>query len=307
MGAHSKKPLARKPIELPADYQEGPERKVVSLEPDGVLCIPVLGFDDFRRPVKASPLHLHREYIEISYCVRGDLSFELGGETHPFRPGTVFVSLPGEKHRLSTWPHGISKYWMLFRIPKKGFPCLHLSPKEVRWLVDELMHLPRRSFEDVSGVCETFRRIFRLYEARTRKTPERTFRLRTAVADLLLAIVDSANSAPRVHPDLRLRAVADEMREHPERQFDFLRKAAECGMSRSSFDVRFKKSLGYSPRTYLIRCRVELAKILLEQGKSVGYIADLFGYSAPRHFSTQFKAVIGRTPRQVRMSAKSLM
>ncbi len=300
MSTCSKKSPTRKPIELPADYQYGSERKVVSLESDGVLCIPVLGFDDFRRLVKASPLHSHRECIEISYCVRGDLSFELGSETHSFCPGTVFVSLPGEKHRLSTWPHGISKYWMLFRVPKKGFPCLHLSPKEVMWLVDEFMHLPRRSFEDVSGVCEAFRRLFHLYETLTRKTPERTFRLRTAVADLLLAIVDSANSAPRIHPDKRLRTVADEMREHPERRFDFIQKAAECGMSRSSFDVRFKKSLGYSPRTYLIRCRMDAAKRLLSAGKSVGYVANFLGYGAARHFSERFKAITGKMPREVK-------
>lgn len=307
MAERKRKLPTRKPIELPVEYQYGPERKVVSLEKDGILCVPVLGFDDFRSPVTASPLHSHKECIEISYCVRGDLTFELAGREHAFRPGEVFVTLPDEEHRLSTWPHGISKYWILFRVPKKGFPCLHLSPKEVRWLVDALQHLPRRSFEDVSGVRETFRRIFHLYETLAKGTPERTLRLRTAVADLLLAIVDSANSAPRVHPDLKLRAIAEEMRDHPERPFDFQGMADGCGMSRSSFEVRFKKSLGYSPRAYLIRCRIEAAKILLEQGKSVGYVANRFGYSAPRHFSTQFKAVTGQTPRQIVRSAKSLI
>lgn len=283
-----------------ADYQSGPERKVVSLEHDGVPCVPLLGFDDFRSHVKASPLHSHANCIEISYCARGDLVFELGGVEYPFRPGNVFVSLPGEKHRLSTWPYGISKYWVLLRVTRNGFPGLRLSSKETKWLMDEFRHLPRRMFEDVSGVRETFRRLFRLYETDGMTAAERTFRIRAAATDLALATVDSAKAPSRVHPDLKLRAVAEEMRGSPEMRFDLLRKAEECGMSRSSFETRFKKSFGYSPRAYLVRCRMDAAKRLLAAGKSVGYVANFLGYGAARHFSERFKAITGKTPREAR-------
>ena len=281
-----------------ADYQSGPERKVVSLESDGVPCVPLLGFDDFRSHVQASPLHSHAECIEISYCARGDLVFELGGEEYPFRPGNVFVSLPGEKHRLSTWPHGISKYWAMLRVVRKGFPGLRLSGKETKWLVDEFRNIPRRLFEDVSGVCETFRRLFSLHEAGGMAAAERSFRMRAAATDLVLAIIDSAKAPPKVHPDLKIRAVAKEMRDSPEKRFDLSRKAEECGMSKSTFETRFAKSLGYSPRTYLVRCRMDAAKRLLAAGKSVGYVANFLGYGAARHFSERFKAVTGKTPRE---------
>ena len=102
----------RRPLELSFDYIDTPERRVVSLVADGVACVPVLGFDAYRRQWRAAPIHVHDECLEISFCLRGDLAFELGGKRYPFRPGFVFVSRPDEPHRLGAYPKGMSKYWI---------------------------------------------------------------------------------------------------------------------------------------------------------------------------------------------------
>ena len=86
--------MKRKALKLSFDYIDTPERRVLSLAADGVACVPVLGFDAYRRQWRAAPVHVHDECLEISFCLRGDLAFELGGERYPFRPGFVFVSRP---------------------------------------------------------------------------------------------------------------------------------------------------------------------------------------------------------------------
>ena len=84
----------RKPLKLEFKYSDTPERRCVSLEPDGMYCLPVLGFDAFKKAIDDPPLHVHVECLEISLCLRGDLEFELEGQVYPFRPDTVFVEDP---------------------------------------------------------------------------------------------------------------------------------------------------------------------------------------------------------------------
>ena len=90
----------KKALKLSFDYMDTPERRVVSLVADGVPCVPVLGFDAYRCQWRVAPIHVHEECLEISLCLRGDLEFELEGQSYPFRPDTVFVSRPDEVHRL---------------------------------------------------------------------------------------------------------------------------------------------------------------------------------------------------------------
>ena len=63
-------------LHLPFEYMDTPERRVLSLERDGIPCIPVIGFDCCRRKWSEAPLHVHDECMEISLCLREDLEFE---------------------------------------------------------------------------------------------------------------------------------------------------------------------------------------------------------------------------------------
>ena len=48
--------MKRRPsLNLPIGYCDTREHRRVSLEPDGILCLPLLGFDSFKRVVGVSP------------------------------------------------------------------------------------------------------------------------------------------------------------------------------------------------------------------------------------------------------------
>ena len=38
----------RPPLKLSFEYMDTPERRVLSLEPDGIACLPVIGYDSYR-------------------------------------------------------------------------------------------------------------------------------------------------------------------------------------------------------------------------------------------------------------------
>jgi AraC-like DNA-binding protein len=70
-------------------------------------------------------------------------------------------------------------------------------------------------------------------------------------------------------------------------------------MSRSTFALKFKQTVGASPLDYLTRWRMMLAgDRLMHSSDPVSVIALSLGYESESAFSTAFKRVMGCSPRQ---------
>lgn len=75
--------------------------------------------------------------------------------------------------------------------------------------------------------------------------------------------------------------------------------ATEINMSRFYFCRLFKKSTGITPYQYLIKCRIDRAKVLLMQRKlSIADIALEVGFSNQSNFTKHFKRLVGVTPKK---------
>jgi AraC-like DNA-binding protein len=80
--------------------------------------------------------------------------------------------------------------------------------------------------------------------------------------------------------------------------------AERAGMSRTSFALKFKATVGASPIDYLTRWRMLLAgERLMNAKEPVSTIALSLGYESESAFSTAFRRVMGRSPRQYGSSA----
>jgi AraC-like DNA-binding protein len=76
-------------------------------------------------------------------------------------------------------------------------------------------------------------------------------------------------------------------------------------MSRSSFAMKFKETVGETPMEYLTRWRMLLAADKLENSSdSISVIAFSLGYESESAFSTAFKRVMGSSPRQFSRATK---
>ncbi|SCW44056.1 AraC family transcriptional regulator [Ancylobacter rudongensis] len=74
--------------------------------------------------------------------------------------------------------------------------------------------------------------------------------------------------------------------------------AERAGMSRSTFALRFRESVGEPPMQYVARWRMLLACDRLENsGDPVGVVALAVGYESESAFSTAFKRMMGCSPR----------
>ena len=294
--------MVRKPLKFDFAYADTPERRCFTLERDGVPCLPVLGYDAYRKIVEASPFHVHAECLEISLCLRGDLAFEVeGAGLFPFKPGEVFVSRPTERHRLRAHPRNLAKYWILFRIPAEGTGMLRLPKEEGAWLRDSLLALPRTFRDDRGRVKSAFQRLFRVHDEAPAGTAERSLLLREASLALFVALVETARLRAKAPPDARLRRLIAEIESAPERDHSVDELAARAATSVTALLLGFKRLTGMPPHAFVLTCRVAKAKTMLSGGgASVVQIAQKLGFPSAQHFATIFKRLTGCTPTQWR-------
>ena len=99
--------------------------------------------------------------------------------------------------------------------------------------------------------------------------------------------------------DKQMRAVIAAMHAEPGRKWTLAALARVAGLSRSSFAVRFKETVGEPAMDYLTRWRMMVASDRLANGgMPIAVVAPTVGYESESAFGAAFKRVIGTSPRQ---------
>jgi AraC-like DNA-binding protein len=106
--------------------------------------------------------------------------------------------------------------------------------------------------------------------------------------------------------DTKMSAAMTAMHDKPAHRWTLQDLAALAGMSRSTFALKFKETVGTSPMEYLTQWRMALAGDRLENSKdSISMIAPSLGYESEAAFSMAFKRTMGCSPRQYAHSRNS--
>jgi len=99
--------------------------------------------------------------------------------------------------------------------------------------------------------------------------------------------------------DKQMGAAINAMHDDPARRWTLEELAVCAGMSRSTFALKFKATVGTSPMEYLTRWRMLLAgDRLVNSSDPISVMALSLGYESESAFSTAFKRVMGCSPRQ---------
>ena len=259
--------------------------KVFSLRSFGIPQVPVIGRTGYRYVDEASPWHVHKGSIEFIYCSAGECKYESDGQIYHLTPGMMLVSRPHEAHRQLDCPKGYATFYMLFK---------QSSSETFRWYTDRFSRLPR-FFACSSSVPARFVKILALAE-QSSSSLEASTRIQALIRMLWIDIIDSVVLSIKQKIPEVFGAIAERMQKHPERDYPLGGLVAESGVSRALFITLFKKAHGLTPHAYLLHCRVEAAKRLLEGGFSVKAVADRFGFPSAQHFSRTFRNFVSVTP-----------
>jgi AraC-like DNA-binding protein len=99
--------------------------------------------------------------------------------------------------------------------------------------------------------------------------------------------------------DRQMSAAINAMHADPAHPWTLQEMAERAGMSRSTFALKFKETVGTSPMEYLTRWRMLVAgDKLTNSSDPISVIARSLGYESESAFSTAFKRVMDCSPRQ---------
>ncbi|BAW97899.1 AraC family transcriptional regulator (plasmid) [[Synechococcus] sp. NIES-970] len=100
---------------------------------------------------------------------------------------------------------------------------------------------------------------------------------------------------------IQMQQVIDYIQTYLNRDLSLTELASVVNISPTYFASLFKQEMGISPHQYVIRQRVERAKLMLSKTDlAIADIALQVGFSSQSHLTQQFKRLTGMTPRQVR-------
>ena len=200
-------------------------------------------------------------------------------------------------------PKGLMLYRILFQIPRRGGRVLGLTAKESSWLVRGLTHFPVRLFPATERVRSAFERLFVLYDTELRGTLSRRLKMKAAVLELLLALVEAphAPASPKGRHNPKVKEIVRHLQAHPEENCSVEGLAREAALSVVAFTEAFRRETGLPPHAFLLDCRIKAARQELAlPGAAIANVARRYGFSSPQHFATAFKRILGITPRQVK-------
>jgi AraC-like DNA-binding protein len=107
--------------------------------------------------------------------------------------------------------------------------------------------------------------------------------------------------------DPRMGAAIGAIHDDPAHRWTLQELAELAGMSRSTFALKFKETVGSSPIEYLTRWRMMRAGDRLENSDDpISVIALALGYESESAFSTAFKRVMGCSPRRYHRGRTSI-
>ena len=288
-------------------YDDGKDWRIVDLRPDGCDCVPLLGRCSFKSVRDGAAMHVHPGHMEITLCLKGNIRYEtLGGECQ-ILPGNILVSQPGEPHRRCNNPKGMLLYRLRVALPGKGETVLGLDTSESRMLIRRISSFPKGPVPSSARIRAAFDRLFLLYDSERRGTVMRRLKMRSAMVELLLAMIELPGLPPSPYgrENAKVQSIISRMDSCPERDYPVEELAAEAALSEVAFTDAFKRATGLTPHAYLLDIRVKRARVDLANPKlSMTAIANRYRFSSPQHFSTVFKRIVGMSPREFRSSLR---
>lgn len=234
------------------------------------------------------------DYHLIHFVLSGQGSFQCRSRDYRLEKGHSFLIYPGEL---------------------VGYASDEADPWAYRWIgfkgsrADELLqtvgfsaHRPVAAVQDVRRL----RTLFHLIEqSLQRGGPEANWQAE-GYARLIFAEYAKGHAADRV-PEEEASAIQQQVEKAIRwltlqyyQPISIEQLAQSLGYHRTHLSKMFKQHTGMSPMQYLLKIRMDRAKLLLLEPLTIEQVASSVGFSDALYFSKQFKKWFGTTPSEYR-------
>jgi AraC-like DNA-binding protein len=165
--------------------------------------------------------------------------------------------------------------------------------------------LPSRVFPTHGRLKPILDQLIQAFSERT--DPLHVSNLQNLVLRFMLDFIDIGRRSPSEGSNRILSCACKRAQEYVlenlEQRIKVEALAKVAGLSPSRFKARFKLEMGMAPIDYVLRCKIDNAKLALSTtGSSVTEVAFALGFSSSQHFATVFRRFTGLSPRSFRQS-----
>lgn len=225
--------------------------------------------------------------------IEGAGVIHVGGRQRLAGPGTLVWLDTGRDYLHACAPR--QKFWRYLWLGVQGFQLAELFT-QVRAEQDPVTRLgdPLKTEGLISAMLDRLRtRSANLSAANSAE-----------VATLLAVLLADRNLPPTASeslPDQRFKRLCDLLRGTLTQTWTAQAMADEAALSPLQLFRVFRSSTNQTPMAWLKKERINAAKpLLLDRGQKVRTVAEAVGYADPFHFSRDFRAIVGRSPRAFR-------
>jgi AraC-like DNA-binding protein len=250
----------------------------------GIPGLASIGWFHSRSAHKALPRHFHRDCLEITWVVQGNIVFSAEGKDYSLYGGDVFVTPANLPHGTENKPVGISEfYWTQINVREE--PLLFLAPPWAAVLRCSLENLRTGAFQGTGFSRKYLADMFSLV---TSALPDEKFEGISRLVTVLYQVIRS-QAEMKDTPSQDIKKVIDWIRRHIRDEITLEDLADVAGLSLSHFKRKFYAQTGMSPRMLINGRKVDLARKLLSEGYSITDTAFEVGFNSSNYFSTVFR------------------
>jgi AraC-like DNA-binding protein len=239
-------------------------------------------------------------YYGIQYNHRGPMDFTTGDSPLQHVEGPyAFISQPRLKFHYGA-PSGKTRHHV--------FACFK-GARTDKFIVNGLMELNRKDPLIKIVNSERFLHTFRELIANISHNPPQNYdRAVLLLEDLILQLHEQPTDKPEINSHLvpGLKQLENTLAQNPQLEWDFFREASSLGISYPHFRRIFRQYTGRAPGSYLIKCRLQnAALLLLHSSDQISAIAEKCGIPDEFYFSRLFKKHYKLPPKTYRKEFKT--
>ena len=248
----------------------------------GIPGLVELGWHHSNIARKPMGCHYHRNYIEIIFMVRGNVVYSAGGVNYNLKGSDIFFTPVNIPHYRKTG--GMCEFYS-YQLNTGDPSFLFLGKNWAESLRNSLGELETGIIRGLDIPKKYLAEMFTLLSS---ASSDDKYCGVAKLASILHKIIKT-RSKTQDSLSADIEKTVNLIRANLYEQINLQSLAKEAGLSLPRFKQKFHEQLGMPPRMFINMQKVEIAKKLLSQGKSVTDIAFHLGFNSSSYFSTVFR------------------
>lgn len=280
------------------EYFKSDVRTVLAEEQLQVPGLRILAKHTLRNAIPPLNWHYHENAFEITMCTKGALSFSSTVSNYKISGGDVFITTPNEIHSTDEVPLSLGEVYWFQLVTNDPSRFLFLETAAAEMLIAGLngiaAHVVKISARESEYLIQAF------HFARSESNPY----VVASFINLFLHILILASQKTKFQLTPDIGKSLNYIMDHLTCELSLDELAAQCLLSTSQYKQKFKKQVGISPRNFINQQKIELAKSMLLEGKSITETAMGLGFNTSSYFATVFKRYTFYAPTEFLINQK---